>query len=269
MSIAPIAVLTGFFVAAAPVPVAAFPSTLLIEGAPAVDTSALGDMGKELAPQVAEAATPVLEEAGYDASSVRISIGWLNADEFHYSVKVALDPATPADQAPLTATCRDCSSAQLVKAAVSGVYKAIQQRPEGPPGPEPTPAEESEPVEESEPEPQPEDAPAEPKASNKKAGPLQPLGWAGVGTMIGGAVSLGAGGAFLALGERRPADDMSQIRDFRPAGYGLLGVGGALLIAGAVMLGVERARSKKRANAAVIHPFAGPRSAGVAWSGRF
>lgn len=263
----PTAALTAFCLVAMPLQISAtVPLALVAEGAPSVDTSALGDMGKELAPKVAEAATPIVEEAGYDASTVRISIGWLNAEEFHYSVKVALDPKVPPDQAPLTATCRDCSSTQLVEAAVAGVRKAIEQRPEGPPsaatvGPDPA---EVEPT----PEVVPQSEPVEDKAP-RKAGPLQPLGWAGVGTMIGGVLVLACGGAFLALGERRPADDMSQIRDFRPAGYGLLGGGGALLIAGAVMLGVERARSKKRANAAAILPWMGLGSAGVAWSGSF
>ncbi len=269
MSIAPTALLTAFFVAAAPMPAVTLSAVLVDGGVPVVDASALGDMGKELAPKVEEATKPILEEAGYDASAVRISVGWLNADEFHYAVKVALDPATPTDQAPLTATCRDCSSAQLVEAAVAGVHKAIAQRPEGPPKAEPAPVEPPEPTEGSKPRPEGDDAPAQDKASKKKAGPLRPLGWAGVGTMIGGAVALGTGGAFVALGERRPADDMSQIRDFRPAGYGLLGVGGALLITGSILLGVERAKSKKQANAAAVLPFVGPRSAGVSWLGRF
>jgi hypothetical protein len=40
--------------------------------------------------------------------------------------------------------------------------------------------------------------------------------------------------------------DMSQIRDFRPTGYAVLGTGVAMVIVGAVLLGVERSKARKK-----------------------
>jgi hypothetical protein len=87
-----------------------------------------------------------------------------------------------------------------------------------------------------------------------------------------GAGGLATGGAFVGTGETRPERDKSKIRDFRPSGYALLGVGGALMITGAVLLGVDRARAKRaargRARMRVI-PAVGPENAVLQVRGRF
>jgi hypothetical protein len=78
-----------------------------------------------------------------------------------------------------------------------------------------------------------------------RPGPLGNMGWSGVGLLVAGAAAAITGGALVGVGTTRPAADMSQIRDFRPTGYALLGTGGAMLVVGAILLGVDRARAKK------------------------
>lgn len=96
------------------------------------------------------------------------------------------------------------------------------------------------------------------------------MGWSGVGLVVGGAAAAITGAAFLGVGERRPEVDMSQIRDFRPSGYALLGTGLAVVVVGAVLIGVDRARAKRgkasaRRGGDFLRAMVFPRNAAAAW----
>jgi hypothetical protein len=211
----------------------------VVAAAPAgvhVDASGLEAVGEELAPEVARELTALVEREGIDPASLRVRIVWLNAEEFHYAIYGTLDRSLPDDQMPIIETCSDCSKQAVVKKAVAGVEKLVAQEKER--------LANSEPVAEPSTDPAPGGVTPADRPSRSKT-PLQPMGWAGVGLLVGGAAIAITGGAFLGVGETRPAIDMSQIRDWRPSGYILLGTGAAMLVVGAILLGVDRGRAKK------------------------
>lgn len=75
---------------------------------------------------------------------------------------------------------------------------------------------------------------------------LGALGWAGLATAGVGAITLVSGGVVFAQGDRLVTSTprLDEHRDFRPPGIATMAVGGAVLCAGAVMLGVDLVRHK-------------------------
>lgn len=105
--------------------------------------------------------------------------------------------------------------------------------------------------------------PAQPKPEPRG---LATMGKAGVGLLAGGVV-VTATGLGLSLAEN-PTDpnDATRSINIHPAGYAILAVGGAAIIAGAVLLGLDRRNAKR---SVAIAPTGGPSSAGIVLIGRF
>ncbi|MEM9463362.1 MAG: hypothetical protein AAGF11_54980 [Myxococcota bacterium] len=114
-------------------------------------------------------------------------------------------------------------------------------------------------------------------------GKLRGMGKAGVGLLaIGGLTAIG-GVVMVALQPIEfPAGDpnANMIRTTRPPGWGVLGGGAALVVVGAVLLGIDRKRAKqRRVNAArssttpkveaAVHPWLGGHGGGLGVTGRF
>ncbi len=76
--------------------------------------------------------------------------------------------------------------------------------------------------------------------------PIGPLGFAGIGLGVLGLGGVGAGVA-LALQEDRPLPDGGKyFKDYQTPGYVLLGVGGAALIAGVVLIALDVSKRKNQ-----------------------
>lgn len=114
-----------------------------------------------------------------------------------------------------------------------------------------------------------EPAGAEPQAPRVTTGDdklrLKPLGKAGIGVMVGGAVMLGIGiGVAVAGGESEVDPENAQRdreQDLRIPGGVVAGIGGALLVAGITMLAVDARRARKRR--ATVRPTVSTHSGGV------
>src|SRR5690606_19837156 len=133
-----------------------------------------------------------------------------------------------------------------------------------------------------EPKPEPaEDAPGKPDpgadvpavatpetSEDRPRKPLGPLGRAGIGVAVVGVGTLVSGGILFAVGERvdPPTGRAPDIRgrNFAPPGVALMVTGGAALVAGAVLLVVDRTRAKKRTSALLL-----PSPGGLSITGRF
>lgn len=219
-------------------------------GAPAtvaVDASEVGTMPARMVADVAAKATQALEDAGVPPGSVRLSFVEIDPMTVLRGVRVALvtDVLTLTDpdgdpRGPVLASCTACSDAELAGVAIEAVLEAIerhedaQQAQRGEPAPEPAP------VTALPPEPAP------PPPSDVPRRRLGPLGVSGVVALSLGAGSI-VGGAVLAVREPAPFPNeprMDVLRDLRPAGYAMLAVGGALVIAGAVLVTVDRHRAR-------------------------
>lgn len=112
----------------------------------------------------------------------------------------------------------------------------------------------------------PEDV-AAPPPDRSPAKPLRAMGKAGIGLLVVGAVGLGVGIGLAVRGEKVDQGQELDTVDLGPPGYAILAVGGAALVTGAVLLGVDRVRAKRRAQA--FAPLVGPRMVGFAVAGRF
>lgn len=236
--------------------------------APTIETGEIGDTGTVITPEIASRVTPILTEAGIDPSKASIRVSWLDAETFHYAVRVSLDPELSLDDATVLATCKGCTSDELVASAVRAVEKALEQKQQD--------AEEAEaegPTQLVEPEPQPPGPPVD--QSPARRSPMGALGWGGVGALTIGVAGMATGGAFLGIKETRPDDDKSKLRDFQPSGYALLGVGGALVITGVALIVVDRVRAKRQSDLGGrdaklrIVPSIGRQTAALGVSGRF
>jgi len=88
---------------------------------------------------------------------------------------------------------------------------------------------------------------------------IGPLGSAGLGTVVVGAVTMASGMALLVVGDERG-------RDVRRASTALLAGGGVAMVAGLGLFTVDRRRRDSRQS---ITPTVSTRTAGLMWSGRF
>ena len=236
-----------------------------------IDVSELGAGYERLIPQIEEQARPVLEERGVDPAKVRLKVYWQDADSFSYAIRASVGKMdTPAADDPIVADCAACTEDAVADAAIRGLTKAIDTYEEEQKAaePEPAPADAGAGTVTEPADVQPEPGPATPVGQDRPRARLGALGWSGIAGLVLGVGGVAAGGAFLGIRETRPKADKSQVRDFRPGGYALVGVGAALVITGAVLLGLDRARAKRRSSAR-LSPALGPRMTGFVVEGRF
>jgi hypothetical protein len=122
-----------------------------------------------------------------------------------------------------------------------------------------------------------ESTPSSPSGSTADGDPgtdrsLGAGGKAGIGLLVGGVALAATGGGLVGAGvsETREGDALegdAETRDLRPIGYALLGVGAAVIVTGAVLLGLDRRRARRHQVA--IAPAFGPRMTGFSLTARF
>ena len=103
---------------------------------------------------------------------------------------------------------------------------------------------------------------------DRGAAPLGAMGKAGIGLLAGGAAGVLAGGIVFAQGRKpdhSPGWALDETgRNFQPPGIALMVSGGAALVAGAILLGVDRRKARRNTSAAII-----PAPRGLVVTGHF
>lgn len=223
-----------------------------------VDVSGLGSAYENIRTDVEARGVPVLEAQAPEGTA-DVVVDWVNPDDFHYTIEVRVT-LSDKKEASRKAECNGCTATNLVDKVLETLEGAIDEAKQQP-GPEP------------EPEPAPAAAvddtgteTASPSDRKTGGGPLGKMGWAGVSLMVVGVATAGTGGAFLGLGERKPGDQPTKLRDFQPPGIALAATGGALLVTGLVLLVLDRKRAKK--NVALV-PQLVPGMATLSVAGQF
>lgn len=79
--------------------------------------------------------------------------------------------------------------------------------------------------------------------------PIGPLGFAGIGLGVLGLGAVGAGVAFVIKGVEPIPNGGNQVKNFQTPGSVILGVGGAALLAGVVMIALDVSKRKKQRRA--------------------
>jgi hypothetical protein len=148
--------------------------------------------------------------------------------------------------------CPLCTEGEVVERARAEIVRLVpfvraRFKPAEPPPPRPT---------------EPPPRPAEPPQDRG----LSTGGKAGIGLLAGGTLAA-ATGLGLTLARARPDPDMPlNVLDTRPSGIAVLSVGAAALVAGAVLLGLDRRNARRSVRLA---PLGAPASAGLMVLGRF
>lgn len=240
-----------------------------------VDATEIGTLSPAALEEIATQATAEAAKHGIAPDQLRITLVVIDHLDVIRGVRVSIvtPTITLADpdgdpRGPLVARCQACGEEELKTVSIEGVLEALTRFEQARAEAEAAAEAEAEPTAPAESEPAPEPAPP---PDEQPRPPLRPLGWAGVTTLALGASALIVGVTFVALGDQRsPARlDYAQdyVRHYRVPGFALVGVGGALAISGAVMLGIERRRS--RASTLAITPQLSPTTAGLHLRARF
>lgn len=214
--------------------------------------SDLGEIDEAVQQTVTEELEKSASERGHasDASAPNalvVSVTWHEGSSTDFAIE--LKTSGPGqEERHEDFTCVECSPAKLLADISAKAEPLIEELFAEPPAPT-----------EAAPPPSPPPADSPPPAPDRR--PLGGLGWGGVGSLALGVAATAAGTAFIVLGERRLPSDPTKFQNFRPAGYGLVAGGSAAIATGAVLLVLDRKRSRRT----VALPF-GP---GVQVIGRF
>ena len=209
-----------------------------------VDTSELGGIGPVIKERLLERGGQVLRdgEVGIGGPSdplVRVTVRELDGDEPGFNYEIRLVASADKAGASWSETCSLCTEAELVDSVAAELDKvaaSIRELEEHSSQPEPPP-----PVVEP-------DTRSEPSQEDGRGLPLKAK--AGIGVLAVGVVAAGVGvGLVLAPAQPLESNPLEE-RHTRPPGFAVLAVGGAALVAGAVLLGLglkERKAADRRA----------------------
>lgn len=241
-----------------------------------VDGSEIGTLSPAALDEIAAQATAEAAKHGIAPHELEISLVVIDHLEVIRGVRVSI--VTPSlalsspdgdPRGPLVARCQACAEDELKTVSIEGVLEALSRFEQARAAAEA--AAKAEQAAATEPDPSPPAESTSPAPDDPSRRPLRPLGWAGVATLSLGAPALVTGLVFVGLGNDRPPARLplaqDHVRDFATPGYILVGLGSALAISGAVMLGVDR-RPTRNSTVAVA-PDASPTTFGLRLHGRF
>ena len=230
-----------------------------LSGLEPIDPSVRGDLAK----QIHAAVEPVVRAHSLAAEKIHLDVAWRDADAFDYIVDVSFDAEGELEARKHgISTGPNTEQGELADVIAAGLERylgewetdrdaALAAAPAA--GPTTTPADSP-----------PTDVP--------RPRPLGRVGWTGVGLLIAGVGAAATGGGLLGVGETPDPDEATQLRDWKPAGYGLLATGAALVVTGIVLVVVDavpRARARRGRGKTAFSPEFGPRHAGASLRFRF
>ncbi|HET6583734.1 MAG TPA: hypothetical protein VFG69_09805 [Nannocystaceae bacterium] len=232
-----------------------------LSGLEPIDPSVRADLAK----QIHAAVENIVAQHGVPAEKIHLDVAWRDADQFDYAVGVVFDKhGVLTERKHGTSTGPDTEQGELADVVAAnlerylGEWDAARAREE----------ERLAALRAAEGAQTHDVAPELPRPRR-----LGRLGWTGVALVVAGAGATAAGGALVGVGETPEPDAATKLRDWKPAGYGLLATGGALLVTGIVLVVVDavpRARARRSGGShAMLAPALGRRHAGVQLRFRF
>ena len=188
------------------------------------------------------------------APAVIVRLAWVDYDKSVYRVEIAVrrpgqdaETVTRLERHFMHDTALSQGVADSLAEAVAELGKPPKESPQGE-------ATEEDPTDATGEPGDPEQTDEANDDPSPKA-PLATMGKAGIGLLAGGVVVAGVGAGLLSQGRKLDEQDGQPLertgRDYRPPGIAVLVSGGALIVAGAVMLGLDRKNAAKRKEALV------------------
>jgi hypothetical protein len=223
-----------------------------------IDTSGAGPAGPVLMSRLEELGNLELRRAeilprrtGEDpVIRVRVELRGQEGDTYAITSEVAVRGAT-LEGSPREIVCSLCTEGEAVERARSELLRLVpfvrarfRGRTDAKPKPDPAPG----------PAPAPRDT--RPGTAGK----------VGIGLLAGGALAFGTGLGLALVKPRPDPDDPLRAIDTRPAGYGVLAVGVAAIVTGAVLVILDRRPARRLARLA---PLLHPTTTGLQVVGRF
>lgn len=184
----------------------------------------------------------VLPRKTLEDGLIHVEVTPLPKGGYHYDVYAEQGDKT-LDETVTEADCEGCDEAALMEAVGAAVDKclpplaAAQASDEDVVEEPPPPTVELKTTDD-------ESSQAYSPDDRRRAGPM---GKAGIGLMVAGAATAVVGVIFVVQGrsfDTRPGALEQEGVDFRPPGFGLVGVGAATLITGGILYGVDRKRRR-------------------------
>jgi hypothetical protein len=178
----------------------------------------------------------VLPRKTLEDGLIHVEVTPLPKGGYHYDV-YAEQGDKKLDETITEADCEGCDEAALLEAVGDAVDKCL-------PPLAAAQADDGAEVEEPPPPKVEVKTSGDPPQDRRRAGPM---GKAGIGLMVAGAATAVVGVIFVVQGrsfDTRPGALEQEGVDFRPPGFGLIGVGAASLITGGILYGVDRKRRR-------------------------
>jgi len=243
-----------------------------------VDADGLGSAGPVIAGRAMRAGTTGLQGQSVEITDapagpeLRIKLSVRDAGGYRVEYEIIYDGKTTKDGTG-GFDCQLCTEDELVEKvealAIQVAPKLFVPEPES--DPDPTDPDVTDPDERgngngghSDPDP----------ITDEDPNALRGMGKAGIGLLVVGGLGAITGVSLLVVKPKGfpVGDQADKVRSTHPPGWVVLGVGAGALVVGAVLLGVDRKRAKKRAAnkaGALLHPWLGPQGAGLGVVGRF
>jgi len=240
------------------------PSEVVVRADLDIDTSELGSEGPILYQRVLERGSQIFRDghvlpaqSGADPR-VAVTLRPFGEEEPGFAFEILIESnGRISDEGQWTVRCRLCTETELVDRVAGELAKVVSTLTTFATQPDVTEPETVVPESEAEVNPEPDIAtqPAtEPNdEAEAKSGALGILTKVGIGALVVGVASAGAGAGLIAVRPQPLSDDPLMERYTQPPGYALVAVGGAAIVAGVVLVVVGQRRSKVAKRAAVHH----------------
>lgn len=239
-----------------------------------IDADGLGDAGPVLAGR-----TTRLVEGAFEAEKVtltdapagpelRVTLSYRDSGGYQVAYEIDYNGAAIEDGSG-SFECQLCTEDELIE-KVEALARQVAPKMMVPKKPEEDPKPEDKP----DPEIVPDNGGAQAPVVDEDPGKLRRMGKAGVGFLVVGGLTTVSGIVLAAITppelEIEPAG-VPEVRGTRQAGYGVLAGGVVMVVVGAVLLGVDRKRAKRRASQANVSldPWFHRDGGGLGVSGRF
>ncbi len=184
----------------------------------------------------------VAEEAG---TRLTVKVTRFGEHDVHYRTTLILhEEGADFERTVDCELCRDAELVEQLGKEIARLSGRVLYGPEAEQDADTTPAEDG--VAESEGTDRVEEKVEPPRS-------IGPLGMAGIGTLLGGAVSIAVGLPLALTPDRaRVGDSGIEVRTTRPAGLTMIGVGGALIVTGAVLTTIDVVRRKRQRKISLV-----------------